>query len=332
MSHLLFKNISILALLTTQLLIAMDPNPELDPNYIYYPPTVEGHLDQFADERVIVLYRGVHFLENQFSQAQRQQYIQTDHTFCSMYASAVYERAHLGYDQVDHPLLRANAQQVADQINHLNDEDECIVNRRHFWNQRYAFQQLYSNDYERFFQQLRQPSGDYKPIFENFNFTKNPLISFSDRVKHPGKYGFGLKNYGHNQALSPHYNLQGQPHHPILGKLYGIILDETLVEELMPLNVMKAHHSQALNLKTHFRNDILSEREISIAGVIPEECVVFEMPLQVPSFSGAYPNYYKEKYGLSKTRYQNYKTIFTNAQTTQEKRNKKHPDLGTFLL
>lgn len=298
-----------------------DVNPENQPGYIYHKPRIQGDLSNFEGEKVVVVYRGVHCLADKFTPAQRRDFLAESHVNKGMFSSAAYELTGLNYNEHDDPDLLEQAQIVASNINDLDLTDPFTVNGRQFTSQRFAFQQLYSNNCSGFYKQLTNPSTEYKPIFDEFEFTKNPLLSFSDRVKHPGKYGFGIKNFGDNQPLLPDYDLQGRPRHPVLGKLYGVVLDEAAIEELKPLNVAKAHYSNHLSLYTHFRNDILSEREISIAGYVPEECVVFEMPLQVPSFHHPKcPDYYAKKYGLSNARYNNYRRLFTSEHTTESAR------------
>lgn len=310
-----------------------DFNPETQANYLYQAPTIQGNIDNFSNEKVIILYRGVHFLSDKFTQQQRAQYIATSQINKLMYSSAVYELANLGYGDDDpHNLLKDHAQDVAAYINDLDSQGACTIKGKNYSSPRYAFQEIYSNNCAGFYKQLENPTADYEEIFNQFHFTKNPLLSFSDHIKHPEKYGFGLKNYGANQTLSPEYDLNGRPKHPIIGKLYGVILDEAAVEELKPLNVMKAHNTRELKLHNHFRNDILSEREISVAGLVPKEYVVFEMPLSVPSFTGPYPAYYEKKYGLTKTRYNNLHEIFTNPATTPETRNKKTEELISGII
>lgn len=289
-----------------------DINPESQPGYTYHQPIIQGDLSNFEGEKVVVLYRGVHCLTNKFTHQQRRDFLAESHVNKGMFSSAAYELTGLNYNEHKDPNLLERAQTIAVDINNLNLTGSFAVDGRQFTSQRFAFQQLYSNNCSGFYKQLAKPSVKYKPIFGRFDFSKNPLLSFSDSTKHPGKYGFGIKNFGDNKALSPDYDLQGRPKHSILGKLYGAILDEAAVEELEPLNVAKAHYSNYLSLNTHFRNNILSEHEISIAGYIPKEYVVFEMPLQVPSFHHATcPAYYINKYGLSNARYNNYKKLFT---------------------
>jgi hypothetical protein len=300
-----------------------DFNPEDAPGYVYHRPKIQGDLSNFEGENVVVMYRGVHCLSDKFNADERRDFLAESHVNKGMFSSAAYELADLDYNEHDDPDLVEYGQSVAQQINDLNDTEAFTVQGRQYTSERFAFQQLYSNNCAGFYKQLTNPSADYSPIFDQFDFTKNPLLSFSDRVKHPGKYGYGIKNFGDNVRLSPEYDLQGRPKHPILGKLYGIVLDEAAVEELQPLNVVAAHNSNYISLSSHFRNDILSEREISIAGYVPEEYVVFEMPLQVPSFHRtSCPGYYMQKYGLSNARYKNYRKLFTSQQTTPEAREK----------
>lgn len=300
-----------------------DFNPETQANYQYQSPKIEGDISNFADEKVIVLYRGIHFLSDKFTKKQREQYITNSQVNKPMFSSAAYELAKQNYGDNVNNTLSDYGYEVAAYVNELEDYGPCIIGGSRYSSARYAFQEIYSNNCAGFYKQLKSPGGDYKKIFNQFDFNSNPLISFSDHVKHPAKYGFGLKNYGTDHILPPKYNLQGRPKHPILGKLYGIILDEAAVEELKPLNAWEAHHSGEIKLHSHFRNNVLSEREISISGFVPEDYVVFEMPLSVPSFTGKYPAYYEKKYGLTKQRYNNLRKIFTNHSIIQEEKNKK---------
>ncbi|WP_010303997.1 hypothetical protein [Candidatus Odyssella thessalonicensis] len=333
------KNISLTVLLFLSLYfltfnaIGNDINPENQPGYVYHRPIIKGDLSNFQDEKVIILYRGVNCLESKFTPIQRQNFLAENHVNQGMFASAAYELSGLDYNVHDDPDLIEHAQAVAEDINVLNFKAPYTVNGWQFPSKRFALQQLYSNNCLGFYKQLTDPAPAYAPIFDTFGFTKNPILSFSDRIKHPGKYGYGIKNFGLDTPLSAEYDINGKPKHPVLGKLYGVILDEAAVEELQPLNVAKAHHSNYLTLNTHYRNDILSEREIAIAGYIPGEYVVFEMPLQVPSFHHATcPSYYVQKYGLSQVRYRNYRRFFTSPNATLEARKMKETKLISELI
>lgn len=313
--------------------VAYDPNPENEPDYVYHKPKIQGNLTNFEDQKVVVLYRGINCVTDKFTPQQRRTFLDESQVNQSMFSSAAYELAGLGYNAHENHNLLHQAQLVAEEINGLNLTNPLRINGRRFSSQRYAFQQLYSNNCSGFYKQLTAPTDEYKSIFDNFEFTRNPLLSFSDHVKHPGKYGYGIKNFGESTPLTPDYDLQGRPKHSVLGKLYGIVLDEAAVEELMPLNVVKAHYVGELKLTSHFRNNILSEREIAIAGYVPEDYVVFEMPLQVPSFHHAeFPDYYVRKYGLTPTRYKNYRSIFTSPDTSEATRANKATQLMNEII
>lgn len=292
--------------------LAYDHNPELEEGYKYHKPKFSDSIDNFADEDVIALYRGVHLLPDKFLQDERKKFASTNHCGEHMFCSAAYEKAGRRYGSKQINTLKHQAVDIASQVNGLDDTDSINIKGFDYTNYRFAFQSLYSNNCLGFSQQLHNPSGDYEEVFENFNFTKNPLLSFSDKVRHPGKYGYGVKNFGTSTPLLPDYDRDGYPHHPILGKLFGVILDQAAVEELCPLNVYKAHEDGELTLKSHYSNNILSEHEISIAGYVPGDNVVFEWPLSVPYFSGNYKTYYERKYGMTQRQYNNYQKIFTN--------------------
>jgi hypothetical protein len=308
-----------------------DPNPEEVAGYRYQALRPQN-LDNFADEDVIVIYRGIHFLPANFGDAERIEFIQGNQVNEPMYASATYQQAGEIYGSTEYETLDLCGQEISALVNVLDNTGECEVAGQLFTCARYPFHELYSNDATKFLAELAFPSADRNIMFDDMDFTANPLLSCSDRVRHPGKYGFGLKNYGVNQPLLPLYDINGRPRHPILGKLYALVLDAAAIEELKPMNVAEAHRRGFLRLQSHFRKDILSEREISIAGYIPAECVVFEMPLQVPSFAGNYPQYYERKYGLTKTRYNNFKAIFTNAATTPTRRMEKSQELMNGII
>lgn len=309
-----------------------DPNPEAAADYQYRAPRIQGNLDNFADEDVIVIYRGIHFLPDNFDDAERLAFIQDSQVSEPMYAPAAYAQAGKEYGSKDYRLLNFYGIQISEIVNALDNSDVCVVNGQVFGCARYPFQQLYSNNAKMFFRELAHPSGDYSVVFDGMDFTSNPLLSGSDKARHPAKYGFGLKNYGDHQPLLPLYNISGLPQHSIVGKLYGIVLDAAAVEQLKPLNVAQAHDCEYFKIHDHYSNDILSEREISIAGYIPAECVVFEMPLQVPSFVGDYPHYYERKYGLSKKRFNNFKRAFTSAATTPAERLQKSREVMETII
>jgi len=312
--------------------IVCDYNPEADPNYKYHPPQIIGNLDNFANQKVLVLFRGVHLLANNFTSEQREAYIFSIQANKPMYCSAVYKSAQQNYNFADFGVLNNHARNIAAQIHVLDSLGPITIGERNYASRLYVFQEIYSNSSIHFFQQLYQPFYPYQDIFERFTFKDNPLLSFSDDVKHPAKYGYGLKNFGKSEPLLPEYDNDGKPRHPILGKLYGIVLNEAAVKRLKPLNVVKAHETKMLKIYSHFRKNVLSEREISIAGSVPAEHVVFEMNLSVPSFDGSYKSYYFQKYGLTKRRYNNFYKVLRKENLSREDRNEKTKDFMSQII
>lgn len=309
-----------------------DPNPELVCGYQYQKPKITGNIDNFADENVLILHRGINFVTEQFTKDQRLAFIANSQVGRPMFCSAAYELANLNYDSNNLVRLTEKAKIISNTVNELNNDEIITINGMDFSNYRYAFQHLYSNNCLGFFNQLNNPSGAYKRVFKDLPFTKNPHLSFSDEPKHPFKYAGGIKNFGNNTPLLPKYDLNGIPRHPILGKFFSVILDEAAVEEFQPLNVGEAHMCGELKLSTHYTNNILSEGEISVAGYVPAESVVFEMPFEVPNFYGEYKPYYSVKYGLTKTRYNNFSKFFRDPSKSQEDRITKEKDLINGLI
>ena len=233
-------------------------------------------LDQFAGEKVSVLYRGIN------SAPAAKDIVVEDIQNKAMYCQEAYRLAG-GFDST---LLDKYAKQVADSVNSLKR------NRGY-----YAFQQAYSNNYEQFM-------NEYLPSHSPFR--QNPMLSFSFDINHPLYYTCGLKGY-HKNAIHPDYE-DGSPKNAELGKFSVIVLDEAAIEELEPCNVPLAHSKGNLKIYSHYANNILAENEVSIPGYVPEECICAEMTVRVPNFDCEYSeDIHKNVYGLTELRFKNRK-------------------------
>lgn len=253
----------------------------------------------------IVLFRGIHYLEKNFSKKARSKFRRLDESENYMYSSAVDE---LSSYKVNRKLTK---EQIAIAIRkHIKSLSE---------KERNSFQQKYSNSYDGFHKSLKDPDQykGNKAIFSKFKkykMTMNPIVSLSESPRHALKYAFGKKNLGKNiKALSPDYNSVGGPKHCYLGKLYIIIIPIDELELLDPYFVVYHHCRGDIKIKTHFSNNILEEREVSFAGGIPGKYVVSCENIRVPSFAWeSYQKYYKFKFGLNTRSFKTRQTRLKN--------------------
>lgn len=96
-----------------------DYNPEENPNYKFKHPSIQGALDQF-DGEVVVLYRGINFLPDNFNTLERQAMIDGSQVGQGMYSSAAYELANKTYVDTDID-MDPYGRIVSEQVSALND-------------------------------------------------------------------------------------------------------------------------------------------------------------------------------------------------------------------
>lgn len=244
-------------------------------------------LDQFAGEKVTVIYRGINYpIKTKQKQDITVESLQQTET---LYAQEAYRLS--GYntgDYVDITSIDSQAKKIANTVNALKRTGQY-----------HSFQQAYSNNYDNFFKQWL-PNNKYP-------FETNPLLSFSLDFRHTALYACGLKAY-HKNVTCPNYDRNGVPKNPELGKISMVVLDEAAIEELQPYNVQLAHNQGFVKIYSHYSNNILAEKEVSIAGSVPEEYVCGEMIVTAPNFNIDYSKDIHEKcYALSKNRFNNRK-------------------------
>src|SRR5262245_44417041 len=96
-----------------------DLNPEDVAGYHYQAPTIQGNLDNFADEDVIVLYRGINLLPANFDNASRRDFIATSQVNEPMFAPATYEKAGEEFGSDEYNELEAWGRDIAALIDAL---------------------------------------------------------------------------------------------------------------------------------------------------------------------------------------------------------------------
>lgn len=281
---------------TTEL-VEYDSDSEDEEGYTY--PGLAGLSipnDKWEKE-CIALSRGIHFVPTNFTRKKRSELRRVNDAGKAIYCSAAYDLAGQPLDSNDQG-VEEKAIEIRDQIIKMEPKDRNL------------FQQIYSNQYDGFHQRL----GTDKEggIFQGFKSKKNPQVSTSENFLHSEKYGCGLKFLGTGvEYLDPEYDASGRPKHPYLGKLFVILASKDQVEELAPYFVVHGHANDDITVSDHFRKNVLSEREASMAGLIPGNSVVLSIPLRVPSFKGDYKPFYQDKFGISKPSYSKRKKLIT---------------------
>lgn len=238
--------------------------------------------------RCLLLERGIHFSPSLFTKERMSRMKRHDDAGKDHYSAAAFDLTNdvpLG-EPGDNVMVLMKAKSCKKFISSLPQSE------------RNTFQQTYSNSDDTFHKKLADPKSE--PPFNRFISKRNPQVSTSEVFRHAIKYALGLKYLGQGrEPLDPAYDAQGKPRHPYLGKLFVFLVDERKVKELDPYFVVQAHANYEITINDYFRKDVLSEREVSIPGFIPGECVVFSIPVRVPSFKGEYKSWYHEKYGIS---------------------------------
>lgn len=288
-------------------------------------------LYSFDNKPVVALWRGVHFLPAHFADtASIDDFNKTRINGEPLYCSSAYQSACVPYNsRLSHQnklrmdLAVGGLRQV---FTTLSNQGTFTLDKREFFTARDAFQQKYTNSTD-FISRIGDGSqSKYKGILAGLP-KGNPLLSFSKHVKHPALYAYGMKDYGSNGCLNPEYDDAGKSANPILGHLQCCLLTDAEAKSCLPYDVQRNHQSGYIKVKTFSSCNILAEAEISVVGKVSGDSVVLSSPLEVPDFSGAYNHAIKEKFGLTKRRYDNAKAIIADTQTSREDKDKKVSDV-----
>lgn len=267
-----------------------DSDSEDEDDYAYPGIPALAVPQELRGSAAVALSRGIHFSPANFDRVKRSLMRRSDDAGAAICCSAAYDLAGQPLDSNDTDEVEQRAVEIQEQITQMDQAS------------RDTFQEIYSNNYDGFHRRLGTPSDD--GVFEQFESSKNPQVSTSEDFLHPAKYASGHKFFGAGvQSLDPQYDESGKPKHPYLGKLFVILATEEQIAEQDPYFVVHGHANDQVRIQDHFRKNVLSEREVSFAGLIPGDCVVLSIPLRVPSFVGNYKQWYLEKFGISKSSY-----------------------------
>lgn len=255
--------------------------------------------DTERDKEYFVLSRGIHFSPSKFDKEQRSNLKKRDLTLQPIYSSAAYDLAKKELTDFENlESVGKYAEVIKKLISDLSPEE------------RNKFQELYSNEYDGFHDQL---GNENDKTFKKFTSKKNPQISTSEGLWHSGKYAAGLKSLGKKVGhLLPKYDESGKPKHPYLGKIFVILVEAAESEKkLDPYFVIYGYANRHIKVNNRPSKNILAEREVSFSGFIPGKCVVFSKNIRVPSLE-KYKKYYEEKYGISEKSFETHKKNIAN--------------------
>jgi hypothetical protein len=266
----------------------------------------------------VALARGIHFLPSKFTRQDMSRMRRTNDAGEDIFSSAAYDLA-------GEPLGSAENKDTV--LQKALETREII--KRMPENGRNRFQQLYSNQYDGFHRRLG--TDEEGGIFQLFESEFNPQVSAAENFLHACRYASGLKSFGKGvESLDPEYDALGKPKHPYLGKVFVILVNKDHLEDMGSYFVVHGHANDDITVFTHWANDILVEREVSIPGLIEGEYVVLSAPIRVPSFEGEYQQWYQEKFGISQRLYNLRKKKLTTG--VYDKQDSKYEgDLKTLL-
>ncbi len=277
----------------------------------------------FEGKPVVALWRGTYFSPTHFPTDQDQRDYMASHGLqVPIYCAASHREANITYTQPlstkRRSVLNQSSERIQKTFKEMAISPPITIDRKQFSNRRHAFQQIYSNSTDfiaALGQEVISPTyRKYKPLLQGLP-KGNPLLSFTTEVGHAAHYGYGLKDYGHIDALHSLYDENGHRQHTHVGYLQGIFLTNDIAKQTLPYDVVAHHGAGHIKISTHFSNNILSEKEVSVVGKMGGSAVVIKLPLEIPDLSGPYPGEYREKFGLTKRKYDNIHAVVTDPQT-----------------
>jgi hypothetical protein len=300
-------------------------------NSLAFDFTAHEDFSAFEGRPVVALWRGTYFSPTYFKTEQdRRSYLAAHGVQVPIYCAAAHKKTNISYTQSLTPLQQTSLERTVSEIQtvfrRLETSPQITIDRRAFMNPRHAFHQRYSNSTD-FIHALGQdtlPTSyiKYVPVLAGLP-KGNPCLSFTTDSGHAGSYGYGLKDYGHIGLIDSLYDEMGHRRVTHIGHLQGVLLTDETARQTMPYDVVKHHDHGDIKISTHFSNNILAEGEVTFIGKMGGSAVVLTMPLELPDLAGDYPAEYREKFGLTKRKYDNIHDLVTDRRTSQEKKGER---------
>ncbi len=222
-------------------------------------------------------------------------------------------------DDENRTVLDANSHQLEELLLKMRDEDYILVKGlsgkiKLFSNYLHFLQHLYSNGIIKSQRFLREVlSRQLGPQLPN---AYNPFVSESETAEHALRYGFGLKSLYQSAALHAHYHLDGKPAFPYLGEIH-------LSLRGMDVFSSSRERHQIRRLEKMYRVNptmmIGPEMESTGFGWLPAGEVIYSETIKCPNFKGKWKNKYKEKFGLSKKKFNEFKSNILDSDRKEER-------------
>lgn len=276
-----------------------DTDSEADEDYSYQGLPDITIPKSMEKQECVLLFRGIHFGSRFDKQARKRV---RSAPVGPLFSTAAYDYSNGDPDEKEESDAIKRGSSIRTKVKNMKA-------RRH------NFQQQYTNTMAGFLNKLGGSSD--RGLYKNFEKGKNPQVSTSEELLHAGKYAAGHKFLETDVGrLRPIYSKNGKPKHPYLGQLSVVLIPKKKLLELAPYFVVYGHAHDDITVKTHFRNNILEEREVSFPGYIPGQYVLLSLPIRVPNLERPYGDWYKEKYGISKRSYRARKKILADPGET----------------
>jgi hypothetical protein len=193
-------------------------------------------------------------------------------------------------------------------------------------------QQAYTNDYVRFHQMIRVNQSFISNLLLN---DANPFVSTGDIPYHALKYAYGIKAYigSKDVVLKPRWNKNRKAERPYSGLVYVSLHP---ISDYAPSNCAEQplpNHLTSLNYTGRVQISVIiaPERETSFPAYIPKERLVHQHVARYPSFEHKWRQYFKAKYGLSKTLYKQLSELLDKYSPHSKERNQAELLLAEWL-
>lgn len=275
-------------------------------------------------KEVIVLYRGITLANKAFGKEKKDRYKAKNNIAEPLSCSAV-KTAH---SKNSSRSLHFFSDKVKDRINQLTHDQKA------------RYYQLYVNQYGKYKESLLQfansqeaPSSEQastadEDLFQELLNKDSEVISTTLSAREACRYAINdisASKALHAQYQHPNYDETGRPHHQAMGKVIVLILSKDDYKTSTPFYVMQAYAQRRIDL----RHNYVHGQEVIHTGIIDKKHLVCEKTIMMPAFNKPYKPHYQNKYGLSKSVFNNYKQKMQ--QATQYKRRLLEDQLKTHI-
>jgi TPR repeat protein len=269
-----------------------------------YKPKHYKKPKKLTGEVLIPFFRGAHLFSENFPQG-TSQFLRESQVGKPIFPPCVFKELKLEYSHVDekghslqdkdckeHDQALATAKELKKKIKHLRSDEKLekigSTNTLPLYVDKYvSLHYHYVKNYNKFISNI-----------EDFGFLGNPLVSTAEVPEPSLGYAYGLKT-NKGQASRPHFDKEGKPENPYLGKFYIILLPLEKVKELF--RVVESYAKIETLVNCFFKHAM----EATFPGFIPGKYVVYEHIVRVPNFQHKWKEEHQLKYGLNKTTYTN---------------------------